>query len=92
MPLYEYGCASCGERFERRQRFDEPPVQECPDCGGSVYRLIQPAGIIFKGSGFYCTDNRSTSSTTTSGSSSAKVDTTASATKDEKKASAATAS
>lgn len=63
MPLYEYLCQSCGLRFERRQQFSEPPVKTCPECGGEVVRLIQPAGIIFKGSGFYVTDNRSKSPT-----------------------------
>ena len=63
MPLYEYQCKQCGLRFERRQHFGEAPVKVCPDCGGPVVRLIQPAGIIFKGSGFYVTDNRAKSST-----------------------------
>lgn len=63
MPLYEYQCQECGLRFERRQRFSDDPVTICPDCGGPVVRLIQPAGIIFKGSGFYVTDNRTKSST-----------------------------
>ena len=63
MPLYEYKCEECGLRFERRQHFSDDPVRICPDCGGVVVRLIQPAGIIFKGSGFYVTDNRSKSST-----------------------------
>ena len=68
MPLYEYLCQSCGLRFERRQQFSEAPVKTCPECGGEVVRLIQPAGIIFKGSGFYVTDNRSKSPTATPGS------------------------
>jgi putative FmdB family regulatory protein len=68
MPLYEYQCVECGLRFERRQSFSEDPVRICPDCGGPVERLIQPAGIIFKGSGFYVTDNRSKSSTAIPGS------------------------
>lgn len=55
-------------RFERRQSFSEEPVKICPDCEGPVERLIQPAGIIFKGSGFYVTDNRSKSSTAIPGS------------------------
>ncbi len=57
MPLYEYQCQECGLRFERRQTFTEDPVKTCPECGGPVIRLIQPAGIIFKGSGFYVTDH-----------------------------------
>lgn len=63
MPLYEYQCEDCGVRFERRQRMTEEPVKVCPDCGGDVHRLIHPVGIIFKGSGFYVTDNRAKSST-----------------------------
>ncbi|MFN2108744.1 MAG: FmdB family zinc ribbon protein [Anaerolineae bacterium] len=68
MPLYEYQCQECGLRFERRQHFNDKPVTICPDCQGPVVRLIQPAGIIFKGSGFYVTDNRSKSSTAIPGS------------------------
>ena len=63
MPLYEYQCQECGVRFERRQHFSDEPVKTCPDCEGPVVRLIHPAGIIFKGSGFYVTDNRAKSST-----------------------------
>ena len=67
MPLYEYECESCGVRFERRQHMEDEPVKTCPECGGDVHRLIQPVGIIFKGSGFYVTDNRAKSSTATPG-------------------------
>ena len=63
MPLYEYQCQICGVRFERRQRMSDDPVKVCPECGGEVQRLIQPVGIIFRGSGFYVTDNRAKSST-----------------------------
>ena len=68
MPLYEYQCQECGLRFERRQSFSDEPVKTCPDCGGQVDRLIQAAGIIFKGSGFYVTDHRSKSPTAVAGS------------------------
>jgi predicted nucleic acid-binding Zn ribbon protein len=47
---------------------EDEPVEVCPECGGHVHRLIQPVGIIFKGSGFYVTDNRAKSSTATPGS------------------------
>ncbi|MDY6878193.1 MAG: FmdB family zinc ribbon protein [Chloroflexota bacterium] len=70
MPLYEYQCQTCGVRFERRQHMNDEPVKVCPECGGEVHRLIQPVGIVFKGSGFYVTDNRAKSST--SGPASAK--------------------
>jgi putative FmdB family regulatory protein len=75
MPIYAYECKECGVRFERRQSFSDEPVKICPECGGEVHRLIQPAGIIFKGSGFYVTDNRgSKSSLTTPARSEGKED------------------
>lgn len=58
MPVYEYECTECGLHFERHQRFTDDPVQICPECDGQVQRVIQPVGVIFKGSGFYVTDNR----------------------------------
>lgn len=64
MPLYEYQCEECGVRFERRQSVNDEPVRDCPECGGEVRRLFQPVGIIFKGSGFYVTDNRKAKSST----------------------------
>ncbi len=63
MPLYEYECESCAIRFERMQHFKDEPLKNCPECGGAVHRVIQPVGIIFKGSGFYITDNRQLSPT-----------------------------
>lgn len=68
MPLYEYQCQDCGVRFERRQHINDEPVKICPECEGEVRRLIQPVGVIFKGSGFYVTDNRAKSSTAKPGS------------------------
>ena len=56
MPLYEYACDACGERFERIQKFSDPPVAECPTCGGAVRKLISSPAIQFKGSGWYITD------------------------------------
>jgi putative FmdB family regulatory protein len=61
MPIYEYECTECGRHFERRQNFTEDPVQTCPECDGRVQRVIQPVGVVFKGSGFYVTDNRRSS-------------------------------
>lgn len=64
MPLYEYECRNCGIRFERQQRMVEATLTLCPECGeDALFRVIQPVGIIFKGSGFYVTDNRGKSST-----------------------------
>jgi putative FmdB family regulatory protein len=70
MPIYEYACDTCGARFERKQKFSDEPVRECPECGAVVRRVLYPAGIIFKGSGFYVTDNRGSNSATVGSSSS----------------------
>jgi putative FmdB family regulatory protein len=64
MPLYEYECKECGLRFQRRQHFTEDPLEACPECKGEVHRLVHPVAIIFKGKGFYVTDNRKASSAT----------------------------
>jgi putative FmdB family regulatory protein len=64
MPIYLYECESCGIRFEKLQRMNQEPLTDCPECEGQVHRVIQPVGIIFKGSGFYITDNRQVSSPT----------------------------
>jgi len=57
MPVYEYVCESCSERFEIKQKFTDAPLSICPRCSGSIHRVIQPAKIVFKGSGFYVTDH-----------------------------------
>jgi putative FmdB family regulatory protein len=59
MPTYEYQCGDCG-RFQTTQPITDPALTICPTCGQPVQRLIsRNVGIIFKGSGFYCTDHRS---------------------------------
>jgi putative FmdB family regulatory protein len=58
MPVYEYACTACGERTEARQSFDDPPLEECPHCGGKLRKLYSPVGIVFKGSGFYSTESK----------------------------------
>ncbi|NLX36760.1 MAG: zinc ribbon domain-containing protein [Chloroflexi bacterium] len=63
MPTYAYRCRECGISFERFQHFSEEPLSTCPECGGHVQRVVQPVGIIFRGKGFYVTDNKSSSST-----------------------------
>ena len=62
MPTYEYECRSCRHRFERLQAITTRPAAVCPKCRKSAKRLISAgAGLLFKGSGFYITDNRSPS-------------------------------
>jgi putative FmdB family regulatory protein len=61
MPHYGYRCQSCQREFEMLQRMSDPPIASCPECGGAGTRLFYPAGILFKGSGFYKTDSRSSS-------------------------------
>lgn len=63
MPLYEYRCLKCGKRFERIQRFSDPPRSTCPQCGGYAERLISAPAFQFKGTGWYATDYARKSST-----------------------------
>ena len=64
MPIYTYQCENCGVRFERQQSFSDPVLKECPECLEEALRKVYtPVGIVFKGSGFYSTDNRSPSGT-----------------------------
>ncbi|MBV8688534.1 MAG: hypothetical protein JOZ59_00375 [Candidatus Eremiobacteraeota bacterium] len=58
MPLYDYECTQCHKITEVRHGFDERHTEPCPYCGGELRRLFNPAGIVFKGSGFYVTDSR----------------------------------
>jgi len=60
MPIYVYECGCCGHSFEETQKADARPLVWCTKCDGeTLQRVIQPLiGLIFRGSGFYCTDNR----------------------------------
>lgn len=65
MPNYDYRCDSCGHVFEVFQSMTDELISQCPECGGTVKRLIGPgAGLIFKGSGFYITDYKNKSKDT----------------------------
>ena len=57
MPIYEYECAECGIHFDKLQRFGDPAPDTCPNGHPAVHRLMSQPTIIFKGSGFYVTDN-----------------------------------
>lgn len=56
MPLYEYQCDNCGERFEAMQKFADAPLTLHEKCGGPVHRLLSVPALQFKGSGFYIND------------------------------------
>ena len=62
MPTYQYTCTDCGEPVEALQKFTDPPLSVCAACGGRLRKVFSPVGIVFKGSGFYHTDNRNGSS------------------------------
>ena len=67
MPLYSYKCDNCDVQFEKLQKFTDKPIKRCPECNkNTAHLVIQPSGIIFKGSGWYKTDSRSSSSATVS--------------------------
>jgi putative FmdB family regulatory protein len=66
MPTYEYLCKTCGHRFETWQKMTDEPLNTCPNCGAEVRRVLFPAGVVFKGSGFYKTDHRDSASTAAS--------------------------
>ncbi|MBI2907579.1 MAG: hypothetical protein HYX92_08000 [Chloroflexi bacterium] len=57
MPTYEYACGRCHHRFDVRQGFHDEPLATCPKCKSAARRVFQPVPIVFKGSGFYCTDH-----------------------------------
>jgi putative FmdB family regulatory protein len=62
MPVYTYRCESCGIQFERSQKFSDASLTRCPECGKKTLRKVYtPVGIVFKGSGFYSTDHKSSS-------------------------------
>jgi putative FmdB family regulatory protein len=74
MPLYEYECKKCHHRFERIQKFSDPHVKKCPECGGPIEQVISAPAVQFKGSGWYVTDYAKKSSTGSSSSSNSNGD------------------
>ena len=63
MPTYEYTCKRCGENIEVFQSFSEKPLRKHQECGGELQKVFHARGVVFKGSGFYSTDSRSSTST-----------------------------
>jgi putative FmdB family regulatory protein len=73
MPTYDYVCDECGNRFEEWQKITDQPIAICPLCGGPVHRVIYAVGLVFKGGGFYKTDNRAASAEAASTASNASA-------------------
>jgi putative FmdB family regulatory protein len=84
MPVYSYKCKNCGYQFDQRQRMSDAPLKECPVCEGTVRRIVNSVGIVFKGSGFYVTDNRNGSSKNGAGPASSSSSGSKSSEKDKK--------
>jgi putative FmdB family regulatory protein len=87
VPTYQYACTDCDHAFEQVQSFTEDSLTTCPQCEGRLRKVFNAVGVVFKGSGFYRTDNRSdtksSAATTTSSSDSSSGTTPASTTKSE---------
>jgi len=66
MPVYVYHCEECDFQFEQQQKFSDNPLKKCPNCNkNTLHKVYTPVGIIYKGSGFYSTDHRSSSGSVT---------------------------
>lgn len=74
MPIYSYRCKNCGKVFEKFRKMGSEGKECCDSCNSEALRLFLPSGIIFKGSGFYSTDYKSSSNKTINSSTSAKED------------------
>ena len=95
MPTYQYACNDCGHELEAVQTFSDDALTTCPQCGGRLRKLFGNVGVVFKGSGFYRTDSRSSSSDTAASgtsTSSSTSDTTKSTTASSTKSESATSS
>lgn len=76
MPTYEYLCKNCGERFEKVQSFSSRPLKTHAACGGELQKVFHASGVVFKGPGFYATDNRPAAKTAPVDASDSKSDST----------------
>ena len=93
MPIYTYRCESCGFQFEKKQKFSDAPLTRCPECEKKELRKVYtPVGIVFKGSGFYATDNRSPSGASRSSGSHSEDKSSSSSTSESKDAGEASTS
>lgn len=74
MPIYGYRCRNCGHELEILQRMSDPPLKTCPKCSGELTKILYPAGVIYKGSGYYSTDYKGGKAASKSASNGAKSD------------------
>ncbi|WP_123817561.1 FmdB family zinc ribbon protein [Kitasatospora cineracea] len=78
MPTYQYQCTECGNGLEAVQKFSDDALTTCPDCQGKLRKVFSAVGVVFKGSGFYRTDSRSSSSSSVGSSSASSTSSTSS--------------
>jgi len=56
VPIYEYSCTKCGKTVEAMQKMSDPPLKKCPQCGGTLAKMISSTSFVLKGTGWYATD------------------------------------
>jgi putative FmdB family regulatory protein len=88
VPTYQYQCTDCGEALEVRQSFTDDALTVCPNCQGTLRKVFNAVGVVFKGSGFYRNDSRSSSTSTIA----AKSDSSSSSSSDSAKSSTSSSS
>ena len=86
MPIYGYRCRSCGHEFEVLQKMSDAPLQTCPKCSGQLAKIVYPAGVVYKGSGYYSTDYKGGKAASAASSNGTKSDSDSSSGSDSKPA------
>ena len=74
MPIYGYRCKTCGHEFEVLQKMSDAAPKACPKCAGQLVKIVYPAGVVYKGSGYYSTDYKAGKAESTASSNGAKSD------------------
>ncbi|QRY51492.1 FmdB family zinc ribbon protein [Mycolicibacterium septicum] len=92
MPTYSYACTECGNRFDAVQAFSDDALTTCPKCSGKLRKLFGSVGVVFKGSGFYRTDNRESGKSSSNGSSGKSSESSSSSTSSDSSSSASSSS
>lgn len=92
MPTYQYRCSECGHAFEQVQSFSDDALTVCPECNGVLRKVFNSVGVVFKGSGFYKTDSRSSSTATTPAAASASSDSSSSSSSSDSSSSSSSSS